>query len=781
MNRNIPIGIVLILVLVGCAPAVEGANTPAVSPAATKTVLYTAMPTSTREIVISQTMTALPTAIRRPDVIQLAAGEGHTCALIRGGEVACWGRNDHGQLGDGTKENRSQPVSVVALDSVKAIVVGWGHSCALKNDGAVFCWGYNQNGELGDGSTADSGLPVYVRGLNEKVIDIAAGDDHTCTVLASGGVSCWGFNKVGQLGTGSLDNQPFPSKVDDLGGEVASVSAGWGHTCALMKTGAVKCWGDNELGQLGANSMADLSTEPVEVSGLSGGVNGIAARGGHTCALTSQSQVVCWGDNAYGELGDGTTEMRRTPVSVTNLPADLRSVHAGWNHTCAISDSAGLYCWGRNSYGQLGDGSTISQHKPVPVGGLKGEIFAVDLGWRHSCIAKRSGDVVCWGADEYGQAQDFVSIADMLPAVPDANIDSEKITVPIATGDSHTCMLTSAGGVRCWGDNWNGQMGDGTFSLRKTPVPVIGLGNGVLAVSAGGDQTCALLRVGRVFCWGGNFDWLSQINMEPTLVLGTPGKVVAIAVGSEHACAVLQQGRVMCWGANDHGQLGIGSSDVQYSNYPVYVQGLPESVRAISTLNEHTCVITSSGAVYCWGLNGAGQLGDGTLNTRYQAVPVLGLHQDVIAIAAGGHHTCAILQSGTVYCWGSNSFGQSGGSAGLGILTPILPGPVEGLSGTPRMITAGSFHTCVLSSPQDVFCWGEGKYGKLGDGKSNDSHIPLAVTGLSADVLYLQAGENHTCALVSPWNLFCWGSNDNYQLGDGTKQDYSSIPVRVGT
>jgi len=351
----------------------------------------------------------------------IAAGGGYSCALTTAGGVKCWGNNSHGQLGNGATTNRLVPVAVSGLASgVTAIAVG-DHSYALTTAGAVKCWGANNHGQLGDGTTTESHTPVDVSGLAGGVTAIAAGGAHTCALMSTGAVKCWGRNGNGELGDGSTTDRNTPVAATGLASGVTAISVGDLHTCALMSTGGVKCWGRNNFGQLGNGSTID-SAVPVDVSGLAGAVAAVAARGLHTCALTSAGGVKCWGANHAGQLGDGTTTESHTPVDVSGLAGGVTAIAGGGSYTCATTSAAAAKCWGDNGFGVLGDGTTTERHTPVDVFGLASGVSAV------------------------------------------------------AAGEFHTCALTSAGGVKCWGDNTYGELGDGTTTQRHKPVAVVGFG-----------------------------------------------------------------------------------------------------------------------------------------------------------------------------------------------------------------------------------------------------------------------------------------------------------------
>jgi alpha-tubulin suppressor-like RCC1 family protein len=259
---------------------------------------------------------------------------------------------------------------------------------------------------------------------------------------------------------------------------VVALSAGQYHTCALTAAGGVTCWGKNENGQLGDGQSCGIfvCTTPTDVVGLTDGVAAVASGGHHTCALTTSGGVKCWGWNRTGEVGDGTTTQRNTPVDVTELTSDVAAIAVGGRHTCALTTAGDVKCWGFNLYGEVGDGSTMDRSVPVDVVGLTGTPVALDAGFFHTCAQTATGGVQCWGRNVEGQVGDG-QVCGSACAAP-VNVSGLNGGVSaITTGFYHTCALTTAGAVRCWGRNFEGQIGDGTSdNIRTTPVDVVWLG-----------------------------------------------------------------------------------------------------------------------------------------------------------------------------------------------------------------------------------------------------------------------------------------------------------------
>jgi alpha-tubulin suppressor-like RCC1 family protein len=366
--------------------------------------------------------------------------------------------------------SRRAPAPMAALNGIRTIATGKSHSCALTTGGGALCWGLNDDGQLGDGTAyTDRLTPVHVSGLRSGVSTIAVGRAHSCAVIR-GGVKCWGENRSGQLGNGTQRHRIVPTDVLGLTSGVSSVVAGDSHSCALLTSGAVRCWGMNWYGQLGdGTALYDNRLTSVPVRGLSG-VSAIAAGSNHVCAvLRSGGGVRCWGSNTSGQLGDGTTTNRATFVTARGL-SGMGAIAAGEEHSCALlASGGGVRCWGQNDRGQLGDGTTDNRLTPVAVRGLTG-VSTIAAGDEHACAVLRNGAARCWGSNTSGQLGNGQN--DWRNHTPGAVSDLGSVSV-IATGVNHSCaVLRSGGGVRCWGDNEYGQLGDGTILDCWTPVPV---------------------------------------------------------------------------------------------------------------------------------------------------------------------------------------------------------------------------------------------------------------------------------------------------------------------
>jgi alpha-tubulin suppressor-like RCC1 family protein/putative cell wall-binding protein len=409
------------------------------------------------------------------EVAQISVGAQHTCAVITDGTARCWGYNFDGQLGDGSTVNSSTPVEVTGLSDITQISAATTHTCARLADGTAYCWGFNWSGQLGDGTTTDSVTPVAVQTSSgdssplSDVVEISAGEHHSCAVLSDGTARCWGSGFHGRLGDGTTTNSSTPVLVSGLTGvSVAQISAGPIHTCAVLTDGTARCWGGNWGGHLG-NGSTTASSTPVAVHTAAGdatplsGVVQISTSATHTCAVLEDGTARCWGSNTDGQLGNGSTTASSTPVTVHASAADSNPLSAvveittGYDHTCAVLTDGTARCWGRNLDGQLGTGAV--------------ESFDGCIAW---------GEYQSWISTE-AQCDSWNGswepITSNVSSTTAAEVSGLTGVVQISAGFYHTCALLADGTTSCWGRNRDGQLGDGSTTGQVTAVTVSDSGN----------------------------------------------------------------------------------------------------------------------------------------------------------------------------------------------------------------------------------------------------------------------------------------------------------------
>ncbi|HYO52440.1 hypothetical protein [Archangium sp.] len=469
-------------------------------------------------------------------------------------------------------------------------------------------------------------------------------------------------------------------------------------------------------------------------------LRGVLAAGsfGHTLALDANGTVWAWGNNAYGQLGDGTTRERPLPVELAGTER-VKFIVAGTYHTLALREDGTVWGWGNNSQGQLGrPASTNPEPTPVQVPGLTGMV-ALAAGSTHSLALREDGTVWAWGNNRKGQ---LGRPASTNPEPTPAQVPDLTGVVALAAGSTHSLALREDGTVWGWGSNGFGQLGfPSNTSPNPTPAQVPGL-TGVGDVAASNDFSLALREDGTVWAWGFNAqgqlgDGTSSTSRSTPRPVEGLKHVLALAAGAR-PLAMSKDGTVWGWGWNDSGALGTGTN---IRATPVQVRGLTSTV-TVSVGSDWALAVREDGTVWGWGNNNFGQLGDGTSAMRATPVRVQGL-SDGVAIATGDYHALALRKDGTVWAWGFNQFGQLGDGTTTHRTAPVQ---VTGLSGVVA-IGAARFYSLALREDGTVWFWGANWQGVLGRPPSYDPNpTPTQVTGLT-NVVALAAGYTHALAL----------------------------------
>ena len=761
------------------------------------------------------------TTATTPIFTSIASGRDHNIALKRDGTVWAWGKNERGQLGNGTRTEISGSVQVRGpegkgfLTDVVAVDGGLNHSLALRRDGTVWAWGSNANGRLGDGTNFIRKNLVQVRGPEGKgfltdIIAIATGGTHSLALKRDGTVWAWGKNQFGRIGDGGTEDRSTPVQVRGPGGEgfladVFAIAAGNAFSLALKRNGTVWAWGANADGQVGDGtrtfSPPDEKTTPVQVKGPKGKgflTDVVAVNGGlnHSLVLKRDGTVWAWGWNNSGQLGDKAVDRSLTPVQVRGprgkvFLTDVIATAGGRSHSLALKRDGTVWAWGSNVEGQMGGEVLNKSDSPVQVKGPGGigfltDVIAIAGRGRHSLALKRNGAIWAWGENEFGQLGNGEKENREVPVYVNGLSD----VVAIAGGLNHTVILRNDTTVWAWGNNAYGQLGNDTFIGKITFVKARDLMD-VIAIAGGYEHTIALKIDGSVWAWGSNAngqlgDGTTTDRKIPVQISGL-ADVIASAAGRSHSIVLKSDGTVWAWGSNAKGQLGDrGTTD---RNTPVQVSGLADVID-IAVGASHSIALKSDGGVWIWGWNESGQLGDGTTTDRSSPVQVRGpggegFLTDVIAIAGGEEHNLALKRDGRVWAWGNNFHGQLGNKTmnvdpPYGKTTPVQ---VSGLTDV-IAIAAGISHSIVLRNDGTIWTWGSNGNGQLGTftrescgGDSSCKTFPTQILEFG-DVSAIASRGNHNIALKNDNTVWAWGINSSGQLGVGTEY-LKPIPVQV--
>ena len=677
---------------------------------------------------------------------KVAAGAAHTCAIKIDGTLWCWGDNRFGAAGVVEGVPYLATPTQIGGASWTQISTRGTTTCGIQSDGTMWCWGYNGSGQAGVGlPETDVYLPQPVTGGPWIRVDV--GIDHSCAIDRDHALWCWGDGYGGRLGTGSSSSEGSPVRVEGSGW--TDVSVGSEHACALKGT-AVSCWGSNVYGQLADPTVGDRTTP----NAAPGEWRQIAAGDGFTCLLDVDDDITCFGRNSDGQLGDGSTRNNRIGTALGRA-GTWTAIAAGRDHVCALDDGA-LWCWGENRHGE------VPTDENGAVASLPRQYIDVDLVWtklalgaQHTCAIDDDHRLYCVGADAHDELGQGTSSATRGEPAEVAGSWTE-----VALGTGFTCAVSTEGEVGCWGRNDQYQLGDGTGQPRQTPGIVSRIGEAIVDLVAGTYTACARGTSGGVrYCWGANqFAELGDTSSLATSPAEVPRKIAdtwfPVAM-DEHACGFDDDRNAGCWGSNYFGAVGVG----QFGNYvdaPTLVSGGAPFVKLYVGW-QRSCGLSEAGAMWCWGYNDYGQVGDNTLAPRSSPVPVIGATA-ITEAALGDSHTCAIGAGGRAMCWGLGSSGQ----LGLGGTTTY--GLPQLIPNTWRQLAAGELHTCGIASDQTLWCWGSNTLGQLGDGTYMNQLSPTQI-GTRSDWTRVVAGRTHTCGFAGA-TLYCWGENSDGELGN---------------
>ena len=770
-----------------------------------------------------------PAPVDVPEVVaplDVDVATDHACAVDQLGDISCWGDNTHGRvsaqgpagiLGPTTFSHpRMNFVGVCATDST---------TCGLSERGRLICWGTNNSGLLGTSLNAGARVEHHVEPFPaRRFATVACGGAHMCGTTFNGESVCWGSNDRGQLGAGITDpvsGQPLKINSPTPNTKYGYFSLGEKSSCGVAYNGDLYCWGDNSQKQLSSAVVNESTNLPTLYRGIYledeaaiPYVSEVALGDSHTCAtLREDGTLRCWGSNLYGQLAttpDKATEDVSNPTD-SFITTPLSALAAGARHTCGF-DGSQLLCWGDKANGRLGRGGgevgIVSFNASAPSFGDFATSFSaqdISLGERHGCAILSPGDAMaqqvhCWGSNDHNQVN-MVSGFDPVLTVsergPHQVLWSDKEVRPyisISSGARHSCLLAGQRmladpndseeyeAIFCWGDSGFGQAGPSSALEFKITAPP----------SSGWDE-----EVDQGLPWGGMADTLAETSSCAigAFVQDPFGRGMFPDVDPD--LPVYEGGRVVCWGRGALGELGAGDNELMNQSLPSTLTDVPFTkrpvIREVVGVKQLQCgwenAATVATRVFCWGRDPNGIMkdwGDDAVEDRGWFKPTsvfesrLNVQFGIRAMGLGVAHGCAIRiqPSGTsLICWGENTRGQLGvGDAEKVILRDHKL--VEAV-GEPLHLAVGYNHTCVSNKKNEIYCWGDNRFGQSGAtdpsvGVLPNSHainVPNRIfNGETAEVRELVAGANNTCALLAPKDtpnakatVHCWGENSTGQ------------------
>lgn len=721
----------------------------------------------------------------KPKLVTLSASE-HNCFVKMTGTLWCWGKNDVGQLGNGIKSRAELPVQEKTLAKDWAqVAVGFNHTCAIKINGDLYCWGEISEVSVKstdpNASKTDLSIPNIIVG-SQNWVKVSLGKNLSCGIKSDSKLYCWSGRPTPTGGIIRIDPLPpyadskIPAVFTDQANQEmtgwSDISIGRQHVCAIQTVNnesKLLCWGDRLRGQLADNNAADTSTvniiDPVIENSQSINWYKVHAGEDYTCGIKRDNSLWCWGANSFGQLGinDTTKTDQHTPQQVNTNGTVFNNwteIITGTNHTCGIQSNAAenrIYCWGKNTFGQIGDKTLVDVIAPTQAGGLTDIDWKnIALGNNHTCAIKQDNSLYCWGS------RDFNNVADISgSATAPTQIGTATDWNKIEAGKNYTFGIIMNGGKRhSWGQNNFAQLNNGS----KTNMQTIGTSNGTgkawPIISAGENHVC------------GTFSIFSQNQVTTGL---------------------------NCWGDDTYQQLGIYAENNSRA-IPSPAPG--NNWSEISSGGKHTCGIQAT-KLWCWGDNTFGQIGNNSTNIGPFGVTEI-KHPDAAtqwkSVSTGYDFTCAIDNSANskIYCWGNNTSNQLAIKVTPTTQKILLPTLAEDNKVSPSKtilnnswvkIKSGRNHSCALKTNGELFCWGNNNLGKVRlcsykivafiATSPNSDIICETTTGFEAynilsftttpdTWLDFAVGYGHTCAIrQSDSSLWCRGDNAYSQRGQG--------------
>lgn len=664
----------------------------------------------------------------------------------------------------------------------KEIDFGANHACAISMAHEIFCWGDNTYGQLGTGDNIYRRFPLKLTVDNSNSIrfrKLKTFNNHTCALSFEGDLYCWGQNDKGQLGTGDTNNKNLLQKVDFPASNsrktVFDFAVGFDHTCVINSATRVFCFGSNANGQLGIGSSPDLDEIGLVSVSFSNfqyrNVHSIEAGRGYTCAKTGNGYLYCWGKNDVGQLGIGNTIDQSTPKLVTSsaFKFDL-----GEAHGCYIDDDFIAYCWGDNSLGQLGDGTNTDSDTPISFHVGTYQVKNIKLGSNHTCFsgidaAPYNDDIYCFGSGTNGQLGDGGASNENAP-VEASGTDG---LVNLFVGNETNCLLVETG-MKCWGNNGNHQFLTGGTTNFTTPANVslenLGVTEDYIVSVNIGERTCFTKMSGEAYCTDLANDLNSALEQEFNLFPPINDRYFKrvmdyITPGSSNGIGlyVTRDGNLNKYGANDTNYWD--GSGTGFINYYGTPIVLADYYQSYTQSSEHICAYDSStnDTLTCSGENSNGELANGASSDAFGQPSLI----SAVKVVSGKDHTCALTALGAIYCSGAGAeIGQ--GSAGTATSFTLID-TSDYIDLYFIDIFAGDDMTCALSDKRELYCFG-------------DYYDDEPVTKVSlASGVYLRdikISASHFCALSFDGETYCWGDNSSGQLGIGSTTNQVN-PARI--
>jgi alpha-tubulin suppressor-like RCC1 family protein len=757
---------------------------------------------------------------------QVSVGSGHLIAIKTDGTLWTWGNSNFGQLGNASSVKTSTPVTTFAGGTNwKQVSAGLYSSTAIKTDGTLWTWGMGSNGKLGTNQVSSSSTPVttFAGGTNWK--QVSSGGYHTSAVKTDGTLWTWGFNLYGQIGNASVNQSLTPVTTFIGGTDWKQVYSSWQSTLAIKDDGfntRLYLFGRNYNAELGNKDIGTITGNiSTPVTTFAGGTDWatvetdlytLSAGGSSSSAIKTDGTLWTWGNNGRGQLGNGSTTNRSTPITTFAGGTNWIQVSSTSQHSAAIKTDGTLWTWGNGTFGRLGNAVTTNASTPVTT-------FAGGTNWKqvscrddttvaaHTAAIKTDGTLWVWGFGGNGRLGNGVTNFSGT-STPITTFAGGSDWKQVSCGFTYTVAIKTNGTLWAWGTCQNGALGNGVITGNiSTPITTFTGGTNWRQVSAGFDTTSAIKTDGTLWVWGsggrGTLGNGITANGRSTPITTFAGGTNwrQVSAGSQHIAAVKTDGTLWTWGYTKGGQLGIGygaydfGSTIEYNvrSTPVTTFVGGSNWKQVSAGGQHTVALNDDGAnkrLYTWGYNRDNQIGDSFFVEINDAPGKVGDSSNWKQVSCSYHSTAALKTDGTLWTWGDNAQGQLG-------TAQLFKGSAEPITtfagGTDwKQVSAGGYYSvnmmAAIKNDATLWTWGNSYLGILGNTKSplstapeTELYVSTPITTFAGGIDWKQvsAGGYHMSAVKTNGTLWTWGSGTQYQLGIGYDplQPSRSTPV----
>ena len=699
-----------------------------------------------------------------------SVGGTHTGAIKTDSTLWTWGAGTNGQLGDATIITKSSPVQTLVPSTTwtSTIAIGGSHAAGIKTDGTLWLWGLNTNGRLGDNSITHRSSPVQTVSFGTNWNKVALGGNHSAAIKTDGTLWTWGLNTNGQLGDNTITHRSSPVQTVAFGTTWNAVSCGQNHTLATKTDGTLWLWGNNASGQLGDNTITHRSS-PIQTVAFGTTWNAISGSEGgtHSAATKSDGTLWTWGLGTSGQLGDGTTTSKSSPVQVASQTKNWSLAGSGGTFQGSIRTDGTLWMWGWNTWGQLGTNDITHRSSPIQTITFGSNWSKISLGQSMSTATKTDGTYWLWGNNAYGQLGDNTTIHRSSPV---QTISGGTNWSLISAGRAHVGGIKTDGTLWLWGGNSYGQIGDNTKTHRSSPLQIVIPKGTWQSLNSGFDTggAAGIKTDGTLWNWGVNS--YGQLGDNTTTTKSSPIQTIAfgnnwqqIASSPYHKAAIKKDGTLWLWGYNSTGQLGNNSTTHRSS--PVQTVAGGTNWKQVSCGTNNTAAIKTDGTLWIWGSGGDGQLGNNTITVVSSPIQTITYGTNWSYVSCGEKFTAAIKTDGTFWSWGDNTYGQLGDNTIIHRSSPIqtVAGGTNWAS-----ISCGYRFVGGIKTDGTLWLWGVNNLDQLGNGGSNRSS-PTQTSAFGTNWASIACGGAFgTAATKTDGTLWCWGWNIFGNCGDNT-------------